>query len=318
MSSCRLARDAQHAFWSFSCLLIGLLGCPSTQPSPLQEQSAPIVQRNPGEPGRLVSTGPSSMYIECAGQGSPTVVFEAGLGGNSRNWEGVITDVRRQTRACRYDRLGTGRSDAAARPHSPVDMALELGELLAASGERPPLVLVGHSLGGINARLFVQSNPSAVVGLVLVESMHEDQDQRVGALAPEVVQQEPRPELEANREGLTSESLNDGLAALRRGQRSLGSRPLVVLSAGLPPRAPARVDEQTAQRMWAERRAMQAELTRLSSNSVQVIAEHSGHAVLRDQPQLVVAATLEVVRAVRQGQRVQSERVLAGAAGAGP
>jgi hypothetical protein len=62
--------------------------------------------------------------------------------------------------------------------------------------------------------------------------------------------------------------------------------------------------------MWVERQALQAELTRLSSNSVQVIAEHSGHAVLRDQPQLVVGATLEVVRAVRQQQRV--ERALAG------
>jgi len=258
------------------------------------------------------------MYIECAGLGSPTVVFEAGLGGNSGVWEGVITDVRRQTRACRYDRLGTGRSDAAARPHSPVDMAIELSELLTAAGERAPLVLVGHSLGGINARLYVQDHPSAVVGLVLVESMHEDQDQRVGALAPEAVQQQGRAQLEANREGLTSESLNEGLAALRRGQRSLGDRPLVVLSAGLPPRSLPGVDEQTAQHMWTERRALQAELAQLSSNSAQVIAEHSGHAVPRDQPRLIVDATLEVVRAVRQGQRVQSERVLAGTGGAQP
>jgi pimeloyl-ACP methyl ester carboxylesterase len=250
------------------------------------------------------------MYIECAGLGSPTVIFEAGLGGNSGMWESVFADVRRQTRACRYDRLGTGRSDPAPRPHTPVDMALELGELLAASGERPDLVLVGHSLGGINARLYVQNNPSAVVGLVLVESMHEDQQQRVGALAPEVVQQQSRAQLEANTEGLTSESLSDGLQTLRSGQRSLGSRPLVVLSAGLPPRALAQVNEQTAQRMWVERQALQAELTQLSSNSVQVIAEHSGHAVPRDQPQLVVNATLEVVRAVRQEQRVQSEHVL--------
>ncbi|HTV20289.1 MAG TPA: alpha/beta fold hydrolase [Polyangiaceae bacterium] len=263
----------------------------------------------PAEPGRRVSIGAQSMYIECGGRGSPTVVFDAGLGGNTDHWEGVIADVRRETRACRYDRLGTGRSDAAPRPHTPVDMALELSELLAASGEHSPLVLVGHSLGGLNVRLFAQNDPGAVVGLVLVESMHEDQYQRVAALAPEAVQQQGRAQLEANREGLTWEGLTAGLRALRGGERSLGSRPLVVLSQGLPPRVQPGLSEPTAQRMWAERQALQAELAQLSSNSAHVVAEHSGHAVVRDQPQLVVDATLEVVRAVRQGRRVEREHM---------
>jgi len=299
-------------------LLIALLACETTKPPPAQEQAERVVQQSPDEAGRRVSTGAQSMYIECAGVGSPTVVFDAGLGGGARNWEGVIAGVSTETRACSYDRLGSGRSDAAPRPHSPVDMALELSELLAASGERPPLVLVGHSLGGINARLYVQNNPGAVVGLVLVESMHEDQQQRVAALAPEAVQEQGRLQLEANREGLTSESLAHGLEVLRRGERSLGSRPLVVLSQGLPPRAMPGLEEETAQRMWAERQALQVELSQLSSNSVQVIAEQSGHAVVRDQPRLVVDATLEVVRAVRQGRRVEREHVLAGAVRARP
>ena len=134
------------------------------------------------------------------------------------------------------------------------------------------------------------------------------------ALAPESVQQQEHAQLQANREGLTSESLASGLEALRRGERSLGSRPLVVISGGLPPRAQPGISEEIAQRMWAERQALQVELTQLSSNSVQVIAEQSGHAVPRDQPQLIVDATLEVVRAVRQARRVQREPVLAGTA----
>lgn len=299
-------------------LLIGLLACQTTRPPPVQEQAERVVKQSPDEAGRRVDIGAHSMYIECAGLGSPTVVFDAGLGGNANVWEAVIGDVRRQTRACRYDRLGTGRSDAAPHPHSPVDMSLELSELLAAAGEQPPLVLVGHSLGGINVRLFVENNPGAVVGVVLVESMHEDQQQRVGALAPEAVQHQGRSQLEANREGLTSESLSSGLDALRRGERSLGSRPLVVISQGLPPQVQPGISEETAQRMWVERQALQVELCRLSSNSVQVIAEHSGHAVPRDQPQIVVDATLEVVRAVRQGRRVERERVVAGTARARP
>jgi pimeloyl-ACP methyl ester carboxylesterase len=316
MVICRMASAAELVCRCLPFLLIGLPACRTTKQPPVQKQVDAVVQQSPNEPGRRVSTGARSMYIECAGLGSPTVVFDAGLGGSSRNWESVIADVRRETRACRYDRLGTGRSDAAPHPHSPVDMALELSELLAASGEQPPLVLVGHSLGGINARLYAQNNPAAVVGLVLAESMHEDQYQRVAAL--EGIQQQGQPQLEANREGLTSESLTHGLDALRRGDRSLGSRPLVVLSQGLRPRARPGLSEETARRMWAERQALQVELAQLSSNSVQVIAEQSGHAVVRDQPRLVVDATLEVVRAVREGRRVEREHVLAGPARAWP
>jgi pimeloyl-ACP methyl ester carboxylesterase len=313
MLSGLVAPAAQVARSRLPCLLIGLLACRTTEPPPVREQAARVEKQSPDEPGRRVSIGARSMYIECAGRGAPTVVFDAGLGGNARSWEGVIAGVRRETRACRYDRLGTGRSDPAARPHTPVDMALELSALLAAAGEQPPLVLVGHSLGGINVRLYVQNNPSAVVGLVLVESMHEDQQRRVGGLAPQAVQERERAQLTANSEGLTSESLSQGLEALRRGEHSLGDRPLIVLSGGLPPRAQAGLGEEIAQRMWTERQALQVELTQLSSNSAQIIARQSGHASPRDQPQLVVDATLEVLRAVRQGARVQRERVSAGA-----
>lgn len=114
------------------------------------------------------------------------------------------------------------------------------------------------------------------------------------------------------------ESLAQGLEALRRRERSLGSRPLIVLTRGVSPPVQPGVSAETAQRMWVERKALQVELTQLSSNSVQVIAEQSGHAVPRDQPQLVVDATIEVVRAVREGRRVERELVLAGAARARP
>jgi hypothetical protein len=66
--------------------------------------------------------------------------------------------------------------------------------------------------------------------------------------------------------------------------------------------------------MWAARQALQVELAQLSSNSIQVIAEQSGHAIPRDQPELVVKATLEAVRAVRDEDRVQRENVLTRAA----
>jgi pimeloyl-ACP methyl ester carboxylesterase len=293
-------------------LTFSVLACRLEKPPPTREQTEQEQIAQPGleEPGQRVSIGAKSLHIDCAGSGSPTVVFDAGLGGGARMWEGMIADVRRQTRACRYDRLGEGRSDPASPPHSPVDMALELSEVLDASGERPPFVLVGHSLGGINARLYTQTNPRAVAGIVLVESMHEDQERRVGGLLREALQQQTA--VRPNTEGLTSESLEYGLQALRQGERSLGSRPLVVLSAGVPPQALPGIDEQTRQRMWVERRMLQVELTQLSTNSVQVIAERSGHAIPRDQPQLVVNATLEVVRAVRQENGVQRERVLNG------
>jgi pimeloyl-ACP methyl ester carboxylesterase len=50
----------------------------------------------------------------------------------------------------------------------------ELSALLTASGEKPPYVVVGHSMGGRYVRLFATTRPADVAGVVLVDANHED------------------------------------------------------------------------------------------------------------------------------------------------
>jgi pimeloyl-ACP methyl ester carboxylesterase len=131
--------------------------------------------------GRLVDIGGYGLNINCAGQGSPTVVFESGFGGPAMEWRLVQPQVAQFTRVCSYDRAGYGWSDAGPNPRTSAQIAEELHTLLHNAGEEPPYVLVGHSFGGYNVRVFNGLYPNDVAGMVLVDAAHEDQIEKMPA-----------------------------------------------------------------------------------------------------------------------------------------
>jgi pimeloyl-ACP methyl ester carboxylesterase len=119
--------------------------------------------------GRLVSIGTHRLHIRCDGDGAPTVVFDAALGGSSLSWSLVQPAVARLTRACSYDRAGFGWSEAGPLPRTASRIAAELHELLRAAALPSPFLLVGHSYGGLVMRLYASRHPNDVAGLVLIE-----------------------------------------------------------------------------------------------------------------------------------------------------
>ena len=129
-------------------------------------------------PGRLVDIGGCRLHLYCTGEGSPTVILEAGGGNPWLSWCKVQPQVASFTRVCSYDRAGLGWSDPSPRPRTAMVIAEELHALLHNAGIPGPFVLVGHSLGGMDARMFANRYPSEVAGLVLVDSSHPDQDER--------------------------------------------------------------------------------------------------------------------------------------------
>jgi pimeloyl-ACP methyl ester carboxylesterase len=133
--------------------------------------------------GHLVEAGSIRMNIDCSGQGSPTVILESGSGGPSVDWLMVQPEVAKFARVCSYDRAGYGWSDSGPEPRSALQIARELKRLLQAAGERGPYVLVGHSMGGYDIRVYTGQYPNDVVGVVPVDASHEDQELR----APESV-----------------------------------------------------------------------------------------------------------------------------------
>jgi pimeloyl-ACP methyl ester carboxylesterase len=127
-------------------------------------------------PGRLVDVGGYQLHIQCKGTsstGTPTVILEAGGGSTSLDWSLIQPQLATRLRVCSYDRAGHGWSEPGSEPRSPHRDAAELHTLLANAGIPGPYVLVGHSYGGLVARLYAQQHTADVAGMVLIDSMHE-------------------------------------------------------------------------------------------------------------------------------------------------
>ena len=108
----------------------------------------------------------------------PTVILDSGLGVPAFGWKFVQDEVAKFARVCSYDRAGYGWSSEGPLPRTSLEIARELHALLAVAGEKGPYVIVGHSFGGFNVRVYTGQYPSDIVGMVLVDASHEDQVQR--------------------------------------------------------------------------------------------------------------------------------------------
>ncbi len=283
--------------------------------------------------GRSVDIGGRSLNYFCVGEGGPTVLFESGAGGPGYGWVYVQREVSRFAKACWYDRAGYGWSDSAPYPHPSSAIAVDLHELVRRAPIPPPFVLVGASFGGFNVRVYDALYPDDVAGMVLVDSSHFDERERIPtayfphaqSMLAQVLRQvgllrvfmdaDPGPlpkgltaqdlaitnsfepkTLVANTKELFLESAKQARAA-----RGLGDRPLVVLTAGRPPgqaHSPVEVRQaQYRQRVWIQ---MQQQLARLSTRGRQVVVPDSRHGIQFDAPYAVIAAIREVVMDVRQ------------------
>jgi pimeloyl-ACP methyl ester carboxylesterase len=128
----------------------------------------------PRPPGRLVDVGGYRLHLNATGKGSPAVVFLNGAGDSSAVWALVQPGVSKFARAVAYDRAGEGWSDLGPTPRTMRQEAHELHLLLAKAGIDPPYVLVGHSYGGLLARVYARDFPGEVAGVVLVDATHEN------------------------------------------------------------------------------------------------------------------------------------------------
>ena len=148
-----------------------------------------------------------SIYLECKGAGSPTIVLQSGYGNAGDIWSltdttspAVFPALAETNRVCTYDRPGSmitttraggtltlgetprrSRSDSAPMPRNPADVVTELHDLLAAADVPGPYVLVGHSLGGALDLLYARTYPDEVSALVVVDSPLPAQRELIGA-----------------------------------------------------------------------------------------------------------------------------------------
>lgn len=285
-------------------------------------------RRSP-EPGRLVDAGGHRLKINCTGASSPTVILESGLGDVLVEWLEVQPQLSTFTRVCSYDRAGYGESEAGLFPRTSSQIAHELHALLQNAGEHPPFILVGHSFGGYNVRVFHGQYPNDVVGLVLVDATQEDQYQ----LLPSAWKQLFTSELsrQQNQARWMPLQISLGIARLRfrkqlgpdgylilrssylkaraseleqiqtsaeqaRTAGDFGNKPLIVLTGAQQDdslkNALSPEDFASFQHTWVQ--TLQPRLAQLSTRGRQIVLRSVGHDIPAQDPSAVVNAVREV------------------------
>ena len=281
--------------------------------------------------GQLVSAGKLRLNLYCTGQGRPTVVLEAGLADSLDTWRRVQPDIARFARVCSYDRAGYGYSDPGPMPRTSDRIASELHAALESAGEKPPFLLVGHSFGGFNVRVFKGKYSDQVGGLVLVDATQEDQyrllprawrklgaatlrrAQRQAFWAPLYIdlgiarlqlraqgQQVPPVLLQSKylKARTLSEFENIEVSAEQaRTADHIGDKPIVVLTAGkvidAGLKAALSEEDQTAYEQ-TQINDLQLRLAHLSKSGRQEVVSDSGHDMPSDRPDAIVTAVREL------------------------
>jgi pimeloyl-ACP methyl ester carboxylesterase len=258
--------------------------------------------RPDGTSTQLIKVGQRELAFACSGLGSPTVVLETGLGAESTDWASVQRSVASFARVFRYDRAGRGASDPTAAGRDAHAIVDELRGLIRIADISGPYVLVGQSLGGLLMRVFADRYRADVVGLVLVDSMHEDQFDVFGPAFPPPTPSDPPALAEMRRLWTggwkTADSTVERIDLAEiirqsRGVASLGELPLHIVTAGSYLHMPfmPKARREMLQGLWE---GLQARLLQLSSRSTQTFVRTCRHFAQRDDPQAVVEAIRDV------------------------
>ncbi|MFC3209844.1 alpha/beta fold hydrolase [Planomicrobium okeanokoites] len=233
--------------------------------------------------GRIAINGAELYYerTDKTGKG-PVVVFESGYGWDMENWEPIRKRLAGSVEMFFYDRAGVGKSDKSDGPLHSLQIVWNLKDLLQVAKVEPPYLMVGHSFGGINVRLFAHLYPDDTAGVILLDSCHEDQNQKMVPLFSEQVKEEYLSQFTVE---ATLEEFEQSLEQVRG--KSLGNTTLLVVTGGTQPHHTAE-----SMREWLN---FQMELAELSSTSEHVVIEEAGHAVHLDNPVLVTSLIKKMI-----------------------
>lgn len=124
------------------------------------------------------------------GTGNCTVIFESGLASDHYNWVQVQQEVSKKAVTLSYDRSGMFLSEAGDTAKTNRSISNELSELLEKTNCPKPYIVVGHSMGAIYLRAFIDQHKQDIAGVVFVEAAHPQQMKRS---SPEILKAFARP-----------------------------------------------------------------------------------------------------------------------------
>jgi pimeloyl-ACP methyl ester carboxylesterase len=288
--------------------------------------------------GKLAEINGKRFHYYCIGQGAPTVVMDSALGGNFLDWSWIQSEISCVTKVFSYDRAGYGWSEPSRNSRTSEVIVEELRELLVKVKVPPPYILVGHSFGGLNMRLYQQKYPEEVKGLVLVDSTPEEiystlpkeyikkltmerkMIQIARFLAPfgilrllkMPVGYSKLPESKktiSNAVGYNTNAYTTAYKELSSMQQSISqlsslksdkqiSIPLYVISRNKFPQG--NMSNDTLQRVQECWSKLQNDIAKSSNKSKHIIAENSGHFIHCDEPDKVIELILEMIDDIKK------------------
>jgi pimeloyl-ACP methyl ester carboxylesterase len=292
----------------------------SAQPSTSSSSGSSLPDATRGDfVGQVNIGGGRKLYLECHGTGGPTVILESGYHDSSEPWNlsdgyppAVLPGVAGFTKVCAYDRPGTllytdppritDRSSAVQMPRTAQDVTSDLHALLAAAQVPGPYILVGHSLGGLFVRLYAQTYPDQVIGLVFVDAFPVELPAQFGSQWPAYrkVLNNPLP-LFAKNMDFEEIDVDTSVAQITEAP-PLHQMPLVVLTKTEPFARPSNAEGFSftdLERLWIKGAE---NLVQLERDIPHIFATGSDHYIQIHQPDLVIQSIRLVIERTRQSK----------------
>ena len=216
-----------------------------------------------------------------------TIILISGAGIPMSSWEKVFPSLLNLGSVFMYNRLGCGKSTKPNCPQSGFIIISTLKKILEKLGLEPPYLFVGHSLGGLYANLYARLFPNDLLGIVLVDSSHPEQEKRL--------KQHTSPLLATFKwlsgkwDKLFCTNKFSELLSLEKTKEEIdkaGSFPKIPLTVITGGKAPSKLFVSPS--AFNIHLNNQQELTQLSSLGKQVIAKKSGHFVQLSEPELII------------------------------
>ena len=261
--------------------------------------------------GEMIDIGGYSLYVEDTGTGKVTVIFDAGMGDDSSVWNKVAEEVSQFSRVITYDRAGLGWSEESPHDRDSKVIVAELHSVLKDKDITGPIILVGHSFGGVNMQRYALTYPEHIAALVLVDSAHEDQITKMPQASflqkylfkfgmwaapfgiPRLYLSDANPEEKAKKSTTKHQytSLDEAeyflrsLSELNELTPDYGDMPLVVIARN---KASSEIDNtKTRDLVWA---TLQENIAARSTNSTIIFSGARQHSIHKKQPEIVIEA----------------------------
>ncbi|ANF97986.1 alpha/beta hydrolase [Paenibacillus bovis] len=292
-------------------------------------------------PGKMIDINGYRLHVHTYGTGSPTILLEAGSGETSLSWRQIPEQLAASTGATvvTYDRAGYAWSDTSPLPRTGQNIVKELHTALQKANIPGPYLLAGHSLGGMYSRLFAQTYPDEIAGMVLIDARPENDAERTEAIYKEEhagsstpspyisifldevgafrlfpnfmltgrVEPEDRQDfvnVVASPKYFKAVSEEGKLASTTEDairNQKLGNLPVRIIARGQEQDLTRfGISEEANNKIEQSWQIGQREMLAISNNSKLIVAKRSEHMIIHDQPKLVIRVIEELLAEIRQ------------------